>query len=65
MCFTHTRFTQPVRIIGDAPCAYATTMAIFSPDEQLVCTGVCTGQPQDETGAVAIYDKSTGEVRSL
>ena len=38
-------------------------MAIFSPDEGLVVTGVCTGQPQEETGAVAIYDKATGEVR--
>ena len=41
-------------------------MAIFSPDEQLVVTGVCTGNATDEagaTGAVAIFNKSNGEVR--
>ena len=40
-------------------------MAIFSPDEQLVLTGVCTGKPQDETGALAIYDRAKGEVGGL
>jgi len=62
------RFSQPVRTIADLPCAYSTTMAIFSPDEQLVVTGVCTGSAKDETGAtgaVAIFDKSSGEVRDL
>ncbi len=60
------RFTQPVRVIGDLPCTNSNTMVIFSPDEQLVVTGVCTGLPQDETGAMVILDRAKGElVRKL
>ena len=58
------RFKEPVRVFGDLPCAHANTMAIFSPDEQLILTGVNTGQPQDEMGALVIYDRAKGEVRA-
>ncbi len=57
------RLTVPVRTISDVPCSHSNTMCIFSPDEQLILTGVNTGQPQDETGAVAIFDQAKGEVR--
>lgn len=49
---------QPVRVWNDLPTSHANCMAIFSPDEQLVLTGVVKGQPQDDTGALVIFDKA-------
>ncbi|KAG1653233.1 hypothetical protein FOA52_008483 [Chlamydomonas sp. UWO 241] len=60
---------SPVRAWGGLPCCAANTMATFSPDEQflvLVLTGVQTGEAHDETGALLMFNKSTGElVRKL
>lgn len=61
-CLLPHRFTQPLRVFGDLPCQNANTMAIFSPDEQLVLTGVTTGNSTDEMGALVIYDRAEGEV---
>eukprot|EP00195_Chlamydomonas_chlamydogama_P015841 CAMPEP_0202913062 /NCGR_PEP_ID=MMETSP1392-20130828/59433_1 /ASSEMBLY_ACC=CAM_ASM_000868 /TAXON_ID=225041 /ORGANISM="Chlamydomonas chlamydogama, Strain SAG 11-48b" /LENGTH=510 /DNA_ID=CAMNT_0049604183 /DNA_START=1 /DNA_END=1533 /DNA_ORIENTATION=+ len=55
------KFTQPVHVFGGLPCAYANTQCIFSPDEQLVLTGVSAGS-QDDAGALVFLDKARMQV---
>uniref|UniRef100_A0A7S3R0D4 Uncharacterized protein n=1 Tax=Dunaliella tertiolecta TaxID=3047 RepID=A0A7S3R0D4_DUNTE len=55
------KFTQPVHSWDDLPCAYNNTKCIFSPDDQLILTGMSMGG-KDEGGAVVFIDKRKHDI---
>ncbi|KAF5835856.1 WD40-repeat-containing domain protein [Dunaliella salina] len=55
------KFTQPVHSWDDLPCAYNNTKCIFSPDDQLILTGMSMGG-KDEGGAVVFIDKRKQDI---